>query len=531
MILLIHPPVVKPSEPPAGIGKLCGVLRNAGINVSILDANLEGLLHLFGMGADLHQEKRDRWTERASRNLHRHLNTIRDLQAYRYPDAYRRAVSDLGRLLERSSASFDSGALVSLGNFKHEQLSPVRSADLIQSAEMPKKNPFYSWFSKRLKISLEFNEIPFVGFSLNYLSQALTAFAMVGFLKKECSQIKILLGGGLVTSWLSSPEWRKPFQGLVDYIIAGPGEEPLLALLRSSIPSSKSETSGILSIREERNEEAAAGNGDSAPDYSDFPLSQYLSPGTILPYAASRGCWWRKCLFCPETAEGNPCRAVPPGKVLADLAVLTAGMQPTMIHLLDNALSPNLLEELSNHPPDASWYGFARLTEHLTDEGFCASLKRARCAMIKVGLESGDQNVLDNLEKGIRLDTASHVLKTLAKVGIAVYVYLLFGTPSEDEKAARRTLSFIVEHADHIRFLNVAVFNLPVFAASAFQIEPREFYQGDLSLYMDFPHPRGWGRLKVRTFLDQEFRRHPAVAPILRNNPPVFTSNHAPFFV
>jgi hypothetical protein len=31
--------------------------------------------------------------------------------------------------------------------------------------------------------------------------------------------------------------------------------------------------------------------------------------------------------------------------------------------------------------------------------------------------------------------------------------------------------------------------------------------------------------------MDKEFRKHPAIAPILRREPPLFTSNHAPFFV
>jgi hypothetical protein len=35
----------------------------------------------------------------------------------------------------------------------------------------------------------------------------------------------------------------------------------------------------------------------------------------------------------------------------------------------------------------------------------------------------------------------------------------------------------------------------------------------------------------IRQFLDKEFKRHPAIASILRRDPPVFTSNHAPFFV
>jgi hypothetical protein len=62
-------------------------------------------------------------------------------------------------------------------------------------------------------------------------------------------------------------------------------------------------------------------------------------------------------------------------------------------------------------------------------------------------------------------------------------------------------------------------------------IERRDFYEGDLSVYTDFIHPRGWSRKSVRTFLENEFRRHPAVSAILNNDPPFFTSNHAPFFV
>ncbi|MBI5204196.1 MAG: radical SAM protein, partial [Nitrospirae bacterium] len=62
-------------------------------------------------------------------------------------------------------------------------------------------------------------------------------------------------------------------------------------------------------------------------------------------------------------------------------------------------------------------------------------------------------------------------------------------------------------------------------------IKTREFYEGDLSLYTDFIHPKGWDRRRVRLFLENEFMKHPAVSKILKNDPPVFTSNHAPFFV
>ncbi len=70
-----------------------------------------------------------------------------------------------------------------------------------------------------------------IGFSLNYLSQALCTFAMIGYLRAMHSQVKIILGGGLVTTWLSQPQWSNPFAGLVDHLIGGQGEGPLLDLL------------------------------------------------------------------------------------------------------------------------------------------------------------------------------------------------------------------------------------------------------------------------------------------------------------
>jgi hypothetical protein len=78
--------------------------------------------------------------------------------------------------------------------------------------------------------------------------------------------------------------------------------------------------------------------------------------------------------------------------------------------------------------------------------------------------------------------------------------------------------------------MNIAIFNLPLSSPEAAGLETAGFYEGDLSLYTDFQHPQGWDRRSVREFLDTEFRRHPAIRPILKNHPPLFTSNHAPFF-
>ena len=501
-MLLIHPPVAKSCEPPAGIAKLCGALNHHGVRYRVLDANLEGLLSLLkDPPASL-----DTWTSRALHHLPRHLDSLKSWDAYRNKDRYRRAIKDLNRLLEMEVRS--NGVRLSLANYEHEALSPARSRDLIRAAENPEDNPFYPYFKKRLMELLESEQPSIVGFSMNYLSQALSTFAMIGFLRRECPGIQLILGGGLVTSWMRRPHWQNPFEGLVDHLVAGPGEVPLLSLMGVG-------TEGDIHYR---------------PNYDCFPFKDYFAPGPILPYSASSGCYWNRCSFCPERAEGNPYLAIPVEEVISDLLRLADRHQPVLIHLLDNAISPSLMKAISEHPLGVPWYGFARITRHLTDPDFCLALKRSGCVMLKLGLESGDQAVLDDLQKGIDLEEASSALKNLKNAGIATYVYLLFGTPAESLTEARRTLAFVVKHHDCIGFLNLAIFNMPIYGAEAQQMETKTFYEGDLSLYASFDHPKGWSRHLVRQFLDKEFKRHPAIAPILRRDPPVFTSNHAPFF-
>ena len=250
-----------------------------------------------------------------------------------------------------------------------------------------------------------------------------------------------------------------------------------------------------------------------------------------MPYSSARGCYWRKCAFCPEKAEGNAYQPLEISQVTEELQILTCQMNPSLIHILDSSISPSLLTALAQNPPGAPWYGFTRVTKHLADEDFCLSLKRSGCIMLKLGIESGDQSVLDQLNKGIDLPMASAVLKTLKKAKIATYCYFLFGTPPENYERALKTMDFVVEYHDCIDFLNLAIFNLPSQSIEAQSLTTHNFYEGDLSLYKNFQHPAGWQRPVVRNFLEKTFKKHPAIAPIIKRTPDFFTSNHAPFFI
>ncbi len=340
-ILLIHPPVVKPSEPPPGIAKLVGALEHHNAPYMVLDANLEGLHYLCGQPI----QAEDTWTRRAATHVEKNLTQLTTPDTFHHPARYRQAVINVNRVLSRSTLQKD--VQISLSNFSSNRLSPVKSDDLIRAFETPSENPFFSYFDERLKPLLTREQPSLIGISINFLSQALCAFAMIGVIRQLLPKANITAGGGLITSWLRQDRWQNRFTGIIDHLVPGPGEKALLSMV------------GV-EIKED----------PALPVYLKQKAAPYLSPGFILPYSASRGCYWRKCTFCPENSEKTTYRPTPPATVTSQLTSLSKKYKPTLIHLTDNALSPALLKAMMEEPPGPSWYGFARLTHHFADKDY-----------------------------------------------------------------------------------------------------------------------------------------------------------------
>ena len=349
-MLLIHPPLSKACEPPVGITRLAGALRGNNISCTLLDTNLEGQLFLLNSKV----EANDKWSTRALKNCNNNIEALRSSLLYKNYSRYERAINDLNKVFQLASS--DHSININFANYQDDKLSPLKSDDLILAATSFDSNIFYPYFSKRIESIVEDKNPTVIGISLNYLSQALTTFAIIGFIKKYFPNIIIVLGGGLVTSWMRNLKDRNPFSGLVDHLVAGPGEEFLLKLLGTS-------------------EEAINEDGYKGHDFEDLPLSSYLSPGLILPYASATGCYWKKCSFCPEKAEGSPYIPLLPEVVIDEIDYLKKKLQPALLHFLDDAISPALLKKLAHQPIGLKWYGFARINSLLADLDFLQTIK------------------------------------------------------------------------------------------------------------------------------------------------------------
>jgi hypothetical protein len=498
-MILFHPPSVRNCEPPVALSRLAGALKAAGEPVSLIDGAAEGLSYLT------EQPSRDKENLQAAR-LYRSRNHIQDIlttsRGYENFDRYKKGLSDYSRLLNKS---LPPEINLTPADYRHDRLSPLRSKDIRQAQSLPEENPFYPWFSSRLDSLLSDGEI-YLGLSINYQSQVLTGAAIIGYVKREYPAVKILLGGGLISSWARTPGLENlPFNA--DQIVAGRGEEAVVRFCQRDY----------------------AGSG--TPWFGDLYTNRYMNPVASLPYSAANGCSWQRCTFCAEKWEAYPYWERPAQEAARQLATLTEKYEPGLIHLTDSEISPALMMQLTETPPGVPWYGFSRFLKEMTDPAYCHRLSASGCKMLCLGLESGDQNVLNSLKKGISLDWVSVILKNLKEANIGTFVYLLFGTPAENQEAALRTRDFVWKHREYLDYLNLAVFTMPRISGETGEVATSDFYEGDLSLSTDFVHPAGWSRKEVRRFLDREFRGEPELRAILKRTPPVYTASHAPFFL
>lgn len=504
-MLLIFPPVAKPCEPPAGVALLAAALKSHKLACTVYDASVDGIMYLIESVRDA----KDPWALRALKNRDDIISDLKTPGLYTNVDRYHQRVYDLNRLL---SISVDQTRFkISLSDYSDNRLSSVDSKDLLTSAAACEENPFFPFFEQKIRPRILASDSEYIGISLCYLNQALVSFALAGWIKHNFKDKKLVMGGGLISSWMSRPGFGdasdNPFSGLIDRMIKGEGEQPLLALF------------GVTDTQKHY-----------VPDYGFAKNHTYLAPGIILPFRASIGCYWSKCRFCPERAETRPYSTKRADMVLEDLKKMNQLYAPDYVHFIDNAVTPAFLRALSQSDLGFKWYGFVRFEKEFLNLEFCLNLKKSGCEMLKLGLESGDQDVLEQMNKGTDLGMVAIILSNLTKAGILTYVYLLFGTSFEDETAARKTLEYIKIHKGNIDYLNLAVFNLPKFSEDAKALETREFYHGDLSLYLNFIHPKGWTRRKVKNFLDKEFKKQLAIGSEFRKNPAYFSSNHAMLF-
>ncbi|MEW5728871.1 MAG: radical SAM protein, partial [Pseudomonadota bacterium] len=170
-----------------------------------------------------------------------------------------------------------------------------------------------------------------------------------------------------------------------------------------------------------------------------------------LPYitvSTSHGCP-AKCSYCTAPFfHGTRTRFQSAGKVLDDIAYyLSKGIRELYFRdetfTADRQRVLDVCAGIRARGLKFSWICNARVDT--VDREMLEAMKAAGCHLIKFGTESGNQEVLDAVKKGITLEQTRRAFKDCNEVGIATHAHFMVGMPGETYRTMEDTLELALE--------------------------------------------------------------------------------------
>jgi hypothetical protein len=177
-------------------------------------------------------------------------------------------------------------------------------------------------------------------------------------------------------------------------------------------------------------------------------MSYHGRPIRVAGYESVRGCPYR-CAFCdyPFLFDDNKFRMRSAKKIAADWALMTAqGIE--FIVCLDSLFTMpkrrlvELCELLIERQVNVEWLCYAR-ADDLEDVAVTELMRRAGCRSVNVGVESGSQLILDNMNKRSTVAANGIGIRNARAAGIRVTANFVVGFPGETPETLAETLAFI----------------------------------------------------------------------------------------
>lgn len=529
-IVFITPPIIKPCEPGLSAAAAARWVRSCGVDAVAVDASIGWYSHTLASD-NLRQclaRAEDQGYAASSLqafrqgigNQDRSKPPLRRTETYAQRKTYSSAISHLLNALRLASVPYP-GFHLRVSEVEAVGRRIHNSKDLEELARIP--GPFDAYFTNVLIPRLKQNGTSHVALSLTFLHQAIATFRLAFLLREHLPSVQCLLGGPLLACWkaVDAPLDTAPFR-LFHRVYGASSEEDLNGLV------------------EELGGQVNAGHSVLAPSLDDMPWDAYMTPQPIVPLALGRGCYWRRCTFCPDYL--HPQYRVCTTEALSQYLVEVAERFPdgAMLHLTDSALSPHLLEHVAEvirkHRLPLRWHGFVRMEARFAEPDFAQHLADGGCAMLQWGLETASPRLLELMGKGLTPEHAATVLQVCSEAGIKNHAYLLFGLPTETDEDRESTLAFIQAQAHTLHDLNTALLNLP--RRSPMHEHPQRYgitqiqpfgLDMDLSLYDDFYCGDSHPRIEARQWLGRRFFKNESVKRILENLNAPFKANHACF--
>lgn len=270
---------------------------------------------------------------------------------------------------------------------------------------------------------------------------------------KSRGNIPIVLGGPHVSSFLKRTMEDSPD---ADFLIYGEGEFIFPLLIEAVLGKSSyfevpqlcfRDSEGRVIINEQ---EHIIENLDEVPFPAWQLFNKKLYSANTYNLITSRGCSYGKCAFCMRTGllyEKYRRRSV--NNVIKELGILYKEFLCKEIIFFDDNFAQDerwvidFCDRLIREKMNLKWYCNARV-DTITEE-MIEKMALAGCRVIRYGIESASQELLNYINKGISIQQIRHAIGTTQKSGIKAYGYFILALPRETPEIGRQTIQFAID--------------------------------------------------------------------------------------
>jgi radical SAM PhpK family P-methyltransferase len=181
---------------------------------------------------------------------------------------------------------------------------------------------------------------------------------------------------------------------------------------------------------------------ENAIDWSLFSSSSYAPTAQM---RTGRGCSF-SCAFCSFPILAGAVRFAKLDTIEKEMKQLHAGGVKNLIFIDDTLNVPpvrfkKILKMMIDNQFKFNWFSYFRCGS-ADDETFDL-MKESGCKAVFLGLESGDQRILDNMNKQVSISQYEHGLRKLHEQDIITFASFIVGFPGETEETIQNTIHFI----------------------------------------------------------------------------------------
>lgn len=261
--------------------------------------------------------------------------------------------------------------------------------------------------------------------------------------------IKIVAGGAFATFCYEDMFAKN----LVDYVIKGEGEFSVYELYKRLFLTHESinDIPGLVFYDKENNlisnDTQRIKDLDALPfvDFDMVDISKYTIGIAII---TSRGCPG-DCIFCSSKAFFGKKVFLRSARNLYDeIKSLKVKYKTNMFYFTDDTFTINkqrvyeLCSMLINDESDFIW-GCESRADVLNDENLVIALANSGCRKMQIGLESGDNDILQKLRKHITIEEVERAIQLTTKHGISVQISYILGHAFDTKETILKTINFV----------------------------------------------------------------------------------------